>query len=256
MSNPSDKFRYSKLDQSPYLFHFIKGSEYHARITLNTILRERRLRSLKNDFICFTASPITQCGALFETKVASTQELMYQPYGIGFSRDILIRDYGVKNVIYGDSTDASVVKAIGMDWRFLELDVVNNDFEWLREWRFHGSSFDFSKFPPEHMIVITPTHESLIEQVVHKGEYKSIDYDDNGKPYDDWVEFYDRRWKGISLEDIRLQNLVNDLNVSASTLTQRVGEDMMDEICAIEDKRSDEITKLIMDAIEASKNKK
>ena len=66
-----------------------------------TILLEQRLISKAKDYICFTASPITQVGDFFETKVNKTGEPMYQPYGIGFSRDILIKEYNAQNVIYG-----------------------------------------------------------------------------------------------------------------------------------------------------------
>lgn len=62
MAAVSDKFRSSKRDQSPYLFHFTSGSEIEAKETLKTILEEKRLRSLTKDYICFTASPITQLG--------------------------------------------------------------------------------------------------------------------------------------------------------------------------------------------------
>jgi len=77
---------------------------------------------------------------------------MYQPYGIGFSRDILIREFGAKNVVYGDDADGALMAHIGMGWRFLKLDVDTYDYEYLREWRVPGKEFDFSGFPREHII--------------------------------------------------------------------------------------------------------
>lgn len=105
MSASSDKFRTKKLDQSPYLFHFASGTVDEAKNILKNILEEKRLRSLTKSYICITASPITQVGDFFQTKVSGTNQPMYQPYGIGFSRDLLIKYFGVKNVDYGDEAD-------------------------------------------------------------------------------------------------------------------------------------------------------
>lgn len=84
MSVKSDKFRIKKLDQSPYLFHFTSGTESEAKGKLKSILTEKKLRARNDDYICFTASPITQVGDFFLTKVNRTNLPMYQPYGIGF----------------------------------------------------------------------------------------------------------------------------------------------------------------------------
>ena len=135
MSTKSDKFRTKKLDQSPYLFHFTSGTEEEAKDKLKSILLDKKLQARRDEFICFTASPITQVGGFFQTKVNRTGQPMYQPYGIGFSRDILIRNYGAKNVIYGDDADGKIMEDNGLGWRFLKLDVDTCDFEYLREWR-------------------------------------------------------------------------------------------------------------------------
>lgn len=226
MSRRSDKFR-KKRDQSPYLFHFIKGSSAAAESTLKSILAEKRLISRQNDYICFTASPITQVGEFFQTLVNRTGLPMYQPYGIGFSRDILIREYGAKNVIYGDDEDEKRVTASGMGWRFLKLNVDEYDFEWLREWRTPGRIFDFSGFPKEHMIVIAPTDDKLLGFVTKDYCVQSWDYDEQtGERFEDWVKMYDRSWKGSSLETIRNKNFVDDYQVLGSTVTQIIGEDM------------------------------
>lgn len=253
MSIQSDKFRKTKLDQSPYLFHFIKGTEYEASATLKTILEEQKLRSKSSDYICFTASPITQVGSFFETKVNSTNQPMYQPYGIGFSRDLLIRNYGAKNVIYGDAEDKKTFVACGMGWRFLELDVDNYDFEWLREWRTPGKILDFSDFSPDHLIVIAPTHDKLMDYVVRDYCVESWDINDQtGEHFKDWVEFYDRRWKGTSLEYIRAENLINDYAVSGSTVSQKIGEDMCYEVSEWMSKRTNELNEMIARSLKES----
>lgn len=52
------KFRKVRHDQSPYLFHFIRGEEEKAKARLTNILKEKLLISSKG-YICFTASPVT-----------------------------------------------------------------------------------------------------------------------------------------------------------------------------------------------------
>ena len=96
----SDKFRRTRLDQTPYLFHFTKGTKKEGKESLYSILNQEKLISKKDDFVCFSASPITSIHKFFETKVKSTNLPMYQPFGIGFSRDLLIKEYGARNVIY------------------------------------------------------------------------------------------------------------------------------------------------------------
>lgn len=231
MSVGSDKFRTKKLDQSPYLFHFTSGAEEEAKDKLKSILSEKKLLAKRNDFICFTASPITQVGSFFQTKVNRTGQPMYQPYGIGFSRDILIRDYGAKNVIYGDDADGKIMEENGLSWRFLKLDIDTCDFEYLREWRLKGNEFDFSGFPKEHIIVITPTEDSLLGFVTREYCVLSWDIDEQtGQKFESYVELWDRAWKGVSLEQIKNQNLLNDYQVSGSTADQKIGGDMFDEV--------------------------
>ena len=246
MSIGSDKFRTKKRDQSPYLFHFISGKEYEAAEILKTILQEKCLRSRKDEYICFTASPITQVGEFFETLVNRTGQPMYQPYGIGFSRDILIRGYGAKNVIYGDEADEKTMANCGLSWRFLKLNVDSYDYEWLREWRVPGKEFDFSNFPKEHIIVIAPTDDKLLDFVTREYCVQSWDYDENtGEKFDDWLEMYDRSWKGLSLESIRNQNFINDYQVSGSTISQIIGADMFNEVSEQMDRKVKELNEAI-----------
>lgn len=86
MADISNKFRKVRLDQSPYLFHFVKGEEKNPHSVLNKILEEKKLKSPRG-YICFTASPVTSLSDFFEVKVLRTGSPLYYPYGIGFSND-------------------------------------------------------------------------------------------------------------------------------------------------------------------------
>ena len=44
------------------------------------------------------------------------------------------------------------------------------------------------------------------------------------------MEQWDRAWKGVSLEQIKNQNLLNDYQVSGSTAGQKIGDDMFYEV--------------------------
>ena len=96
------------------------------------ILDELKLKS-KNDYICLSASPLTSIGRFFETTVNGTGKPMYQPFGIGFSRDVLVRDFGARNVIYYDDNESKLIPE-DLKWRALRLNVDTYDFEYLREW--------------------------------------------------------------------------------------------------------------------------
>ena len=159
MSVFNDKFRKARRDYSPYLFHFINGQDYDPKGTMYKILDELKLKS-KNDYICLSASPLTSIGRFFETTVNGTGKPMYQPFGIGFSRDVLVRDFGARNVIYYDDNESELIPE-DLKWRALRLNVDTYDFEYLREWRIKGGEFDFSKFPKEHLIVIAPNLHEL-----------------------------------------------------------------------------------------------
>lgn len=63
----NEKFKRARLDQSPYLFHFVNGRDKNPGETLLKILKEQRLKSDKG-YICFSASPITAIKKFFETK--------------------------------------------------------------------------------------------------------------------------------------------------------------------------------------------
>ena len=62
-----EKFRKVRQDQTPYLFHFMRGTADEAKAILDNILKEERLISSKG-YICFTASPVTALMDFFKTK--------------------------------------------------------------------------------------------------------------------------------------------------------------------------------------------
>lgn len=167
----SDKFKRVKPDITPYLFHFTKGE--NAKETLKTILYEERLCSGSHDFICFTASPLTSLFEFFNTTVSRTELPMYQPFGIGFSRNVMYQHYGARNVIYGsqDELDMMKSKCPEIAWRCEELDVERHDFEYLREWRVKGNEFKFDQIDKNELVIIADTKEHLKELV------EGCDYD-------------------------------------------------------------------------------
>ena len=108
-------------------------------------------------FFCF---PIDFYWKIFDTKVNRTGKPMYLPFGIGSSRDVLVRDFGARNVIYYDDNESDLIPE-DLKWRALRLNVDAYDFEYLQEWRIKGSEFDFSGFPKEHVIVVAPDINKL-----------------------------------------------------------------------------------------------
>ena len=199
----NDKFKRARLDQSPYLFHFINGRDHSPCDTLQKILEEKQLISDKG-YICFSASPITAIKRFFEVKTKSTGQPMYLPWGLGFSRDILVRDFGARNVIY---TDGNEDIPEHLKWRTDILNVDSYDFEYLREWRIKGKTFNFSNFPQGEIIVIAPDINSLNHLVV-KFDMKFTPYVNyyTGDIEEDWSEEFEREWKGISVDKLGVDN--------------------------------------------------
>ena len=223
----NDKFKMARLDQSPYLFHFINGYDQSPHETLRKILEEKQLVSSKG-YICFSASPLTAITKFFDVKVKSTGKPMYQPWGLGFSRDILVRDFGARNVIYTDGTEGIPEY---LEWRTQKLDVDSYDFEYLREWRINKGKFDFSGFPRGDMIVIAPDYNCLNDLVVRFDmEFTPFVNHNNGDIEEDWSEVWKREWKGISVDKLGSNNILDDFAVSGSTISQILEEDMLDKL--------------------------
>lgn len=222
----NDKFKRTRLDQSPYLFHFINGRNPSPINTLQKILEEQKLVSSKG-YICFSASPITAITKFFKTPTKRTGCPMYLPWGLGFSRDILVRDFYARNVIY---TDGSENIPEHLAWRTDTLNVDSYDYEYLREWRIKGKVFDFSAFPKSDIIVVAPDRNSLNQLVVEFDMQFTphVDYY-NGDIKEDWTEEFTRGWKGISVDKLCVDYL-DDYAVSGATISQVIGEDMIEKM--------------------------
>ena len=224
----SDKFRKARLDQSPYLFHFVKGSDVAPLETLKKILEEEKLISSRG-YICFSASPLTAITKFFEVKTNRTGKPLYHPYGIGFSRDVLVSSYRARNVIYVDSEEWNFIPN-ELKWRTDLLNVDSYDFEYLREWRIKGSEFNFAKFPKEDMIVIAPTISQLNDLVVQFDmEFKPIVNYCTGDIEEDWDESFTREWKGVAINSLEGEFL-DDYAISGATIRQTIGEDMTNQL--------------------------
>lgn len=221
----NDKFKKTRLDQSPYLFHFIKGQNQSPAETLKKILEEQKLLSSRG-FVCFSASPLTAIKKFFEVVTQRNGRPLYYPWGIGFSRDILVRDFCARNVIY---TDGSEEIPESLKWRTEKLDVDCYDFEYLREWRIKGKEFDFSKFPEENIIVVAPDISKLNYLVVGFDlEYIPCINPFNGNV--DWncEEKFTRNWKGIAVDQVG--EYLDDYAISGDTVSQVIGENMLPKL--------------------------
>ena len=200
MKNPSDNIRIRKPDLSPYLFHFTNNDDPIGRI--RSILSERCLKSNDLDYICFTDSPLSQSIEQFKYMYSfyPYREPMYSKFGIGFNRDLLIKKYNARPVIYADMDEYKLLDE-SLKWRFEKLDVETHDYTWLREWRIKGNRFDFSEISIEDIIVVAPTKEDL-EQLVMGQELEYLDFDfEDGMCYPYPIYCLARLWKGITLED-------------------------------------------------------
>lgn len=212
MKNPSDNIRIRKPDLSPYLFHFTSNDNPIGRI--HSILSERCLKSNKLDYICFTDSPLSQSIEQFKYMYSfyPYREPMYSKFGIGFNRDLLIKTYNARPVIYADMDEYKSLDE-SLKWRFEKLDVETHDYTWLREWRIKGNCFDFSEISIEDVIVVAPTKEDL-EQLVKGQELECLDFDfEDGICYPYPIYRLARVWRGITLEDANLCK--NDFEVKA-----------------------------------------
>lgn len=217
------KFRRVRQDQTPYLFHFMSGKEEEAKAILGTILNEERLISPKG-FICFTASPVTALMDFFKTKKNNDGLPMYQPYGIGFSRDLLIKEYGARNVIYSTEEEIALMPK-EMQWRTLKLEVGKYDFEYLREWRVPLGELNFKAFPKSEMLIVAPTVKDLNDLIIfHDVQFNPVENYLTGDFYPDYEEIFYRAYKGMTLTEVAGKK--NDYEVSGATASQLIGEDM------------------------------
>ena len=218
--NPSENLVKNRNDLSPYLFHFTKGEDAYDKLV--NILNQLKLISNTHDYICFTETPITH----FRENLLYMNRF-YKPmlsfYGIGFRRNLLIRDFGAKSVIYGDKKDEENLKKIDMDWRFEKLNVLTHDFTWLREWRIRHE-FDFSSISPEDIIIIAKTDDE-VKNLCSMQELEDIDYEYEPEIGECtiWPMFSNiRGWKGISIEHV--EKLASDKEVDSYSKSLKIGD--------------------------------
>lgn len=222
-----EKFRKVRQDQTPYLFHFMRGTADEAKAILGNILKEERLISSKG-YICFTASPVTALMDFFKTKKSTDGLPMYQPYGIGFSRDLLIKDYGARNVIYSTENEIAVIPQ-EMQWRTLKLEVGKYDFEYLREWRVPIGELSFKAFPKSEMLIVAPTVKDLNDLIIfHDVQFSPVENYMTGDLEPDYEEIFYRAYKGMTLTEVAEKK--NDYEVSGATASQMIGEDMFADL--------------------------
>lgn len=155
---------------------------------------------------------------------------MYAPFGIGFNRALLIRNYGASNVIYGDTRVKEMLPK-ELLWRYENLNMDSYDFEWLREWRIEGgedcSCFDFRTFPKNEIIIVTKDEKSLAACVRETDFDVESDYaHEMQQSYPHLVIFDTRKWKGLTLDQIK--EISDDYGLSAYTQTQIIGERLDD----------------------------
>lgn len=221
--NPSHNLRDRKPDLSPFLFHFTSGDDPFRN--LNSIIEEQRLvcKSGVEDYlkaVCFTESPLTLSLQVFNY-MNSWSKPRFSKYGIGFKRDVLIRDFVARPVIYGDEHERMLLPD-ELKWRFESLDVSQHDFQWLREWRIKGGTFDFSNVSTDDIIIITPTTEDL-GKIVAFQDFDKLDFEfDHGETFPSPIYKLSREWKGVSFE--MLSSYSTDKELERDTDLQKIGE--------------------------------
>lgn len=223
--NPSHNLRDRKPDLSPFLFHFTSG--YNSIDNILSIITDKKMickmdcdKDLKA--VCFTESPITLSSDVF-CYMNSWPKPIFSKYGIAFKRDVLIRDYNARPVIYGDTKEQEILPN-EVQWRFLLLDVNRYDYQWLREWRIKGEVFDFSKLSINDYFIIAPTNDDL-KRIISYQELDDIDFDyDHGVCYAYAIYKSTRELKGISFEE--LSHYSNDRELEIATDKQEIGEEI------------------------------
>lgn len=220
----SDKFKRVKPDITPYLFHFTKGRD--AKEILAKILREEKLVSSSHDYICFSASPLTSLFEFFNTKIMRTGEPMYQPFGIGFSRNVMYEKYGARNVIYDTKETLTAIEQNNpeLTWRLEELDINSHDFEYLREWRIKGREFNFKEFDKNEMIIVADNKKTLIDLISQIDIDVDFEEFEPGECFPYIVQSRKRAFKVFSIEEAA--QFSNDYQIACATKTQAIDEEL------------------------------
>ena len=105
------------------------------------------------------------------------------------------------------------------------MDVIQHDFQWLREWRIKGDTFDFSNISTDDIIIIAPTTEDL-EKIIAFQEFDELDFEfDHGKTFPYPIYKLSREWKGVSFE--MLSSYSSDNELERVTDSQEIGETIL-----------------------------
>lgn len=220
MSNPSNTLRRLRPDLTPYLFHFTNGSMPIEN--MKSILKQKKLVGLRG-YICLTDSPLSMLGEQFKY-MDKFPKPMYSQYGIGFTRDVLIRDYKCRPVIYGDEDEKKLIDA-SLQWRYEPLNVFTHDYTWLREWRIASNEFDFSGINMSDIIIIAPTQDELEKIIMDVDIDVAFDYDNCTKQSYPYPVYTIRRvWKGIPLSQAAA--FKDDYEVQQMIDSQKIGEEI------------------------------
>ena len=188
----------SREDISDYLFHFTHGS--NAFDTLVKITEDKQLKDINDTgVICFTEAPLTLLKNMFDI-FDKYREPMYAPYGIAIKKQHLFH-LGARPVIYGSIEENQCLPEL-MKWRFEEFIPNVRDFTWLREWRIRIQALDLT---PENCFIITKTKDECESIVFSDDNISDIDFDGcvaDGQFWGSAIGYFDRGFKGISIEDI------------------------------------------------------
>ncbi len=227
MSNQSINIRKTRKDLSPYLFHYTNNID--ALAILKLIIDEMKLKSKES--ICFTEAPLTSSISLFKyfqrfqpTLANPNFKPMFQPYGIGISRDFLFKK-GARPLIYGTDRELKLIPD-ELQWRCLLLNPNCYDFSWLREWRMHSEEFDFSTCKDE-IIVIAPTKDELTYLIGDENFDVDFSYEHetgNAIPY--IITTKTRVFKGIALDEIKENEFNSDIDITCHISKQNTGEEL------------------------------
>ncbi|MDD2190836.1 hypothetical protein SDC9_82129 [bioreactor metagenome] len=188
----------SREDISDYLFHFTKGS--NAFDSLLKITEDRQLKDIRNNgVICFTEAPVTLLKSMFDI-FEKYPEPMYAPYGVAIKKEHLFQ-LGGRPVIYGTKEEKDFLPEL-MKWRFEEYIPNIKDYTWLREWRLKSNLLDLTQ---ENCFIITKTKEEYESVAFSDDCIGDIDFDGcvaDGQFWGEAIGYFDRGFKGISIEDI------------------------------------------------------
>lgn len=218
MINPTLKaILAEREDISDYLFHFTKGR--HAFDILLKILTDGELKDIKrNGYICFTEAPLTALYNMFQI-FDRYPEPMYAPYGVGIKKDVLY-DLGCRPVIYGTNEDFETFPK-HLYWRCVEYIPNCIDYSWLREWRLKMKEL---KIPIDNSIVITQTDKEQLELMQCTDEFDFDGDIDDGEFHGYATCGFERKYKGVSMEDIKEVCNLSKSDLYKLLIKQNIGD--------------------------------